>query len=44
MREFDLNGVIVCNDDAWIYDWFEMEYTSPAKVKNFLAEANGEDV
>lgn len=44
MKEFDLNGVIVSNDDAWIYDWFEMDYTSPAKVKSFLSDAAGDDV
>lgn len=44
MREFDLNGVIVNNDDAWVYDWFELDYTSPAKLKGFLAAADGDDV
>lgn len=44
MKEFDLNGVIVSNDDAWIYDWFDMDYTSPAKVKSFLSDAAGDDV
>ena len=44
MREFDVNGVIVSNDDAWIYDWYDMENTCPKKIKNFLEEANGEPV
>ena len=44
MKEFDLNGVIVPNDDAWVYDLFEMDYVSPAKVKTFLSDAEGEDV
>lgn len=44
MKEFDLNGVIVSNDDAWAYDWFGLDYTSPAKLKSFLAEADGDDV
>ena len=39
-----MNGAIVSNDDAWIYDWFEMDYISPAKVKSFLTEAAGDDV
>lgn len=42
--EFDINGVIINNDDAWIYDWYEMEYTSPQKVKDFLASAEGAEV
>lgn len=44
MKEFDLNGVIVPNDEAYIYDWFEMDNVSPAKVRSFLDEAAGEDV
>lgn len=44
MREFDINGVIVSNDDAWIYDWYEIENCSPKKLKDFLNESGGEDV
>lgn len=44
MREFDINGVIVSNDDAWIYDWYEVENTSPKKLKDFLSESEGGDV
>ncbi len=44
MKEFDINGVIVATDDAWIYDWYELENTSPKKLKNFLDDAAGEDV
>lgn len=44
MKTFDIEGVIVSNDDVWIYDWYDMTNTSPQKVKNFLDEANGEDV
>ncbi len=44
MKEMDLNGVIVTNDDAWVYDYFLMDYTSPAKVRNFLDEAAGDAV
>lgn len=44
MKEFNMNGVIVPNDDAWIYDYFLMDYTSPAKVRNFLDEAAGDAV
>lgn len=44
MREFDLNGIIVCNDDAWIYDWFGYENVCPSMIRSFLDEADGEDV
>lgn len=40
----DIKGPIISNDDAWIYDWFEMDATSPGKVADQLANANGEDV
>ena len=44
MNTFDIDGVIVSNDDAWIYDRYDINNISPQKVKNFLDEANGEDV
>lgn len=44
MKEMDLNGVIVTNDDAWIYDWLEMDNISPGKVRGFLDGAAGDDV
>lgn len=44
MREYDINGVIVANDDAWIYDWCDMEYTAPKDLKQFLEIADGEAV
>lgn len=44
MREFNLNGTIVSNDEAWIYDWLEMDHACPAYVSQFLEDANGEDV
>lgn len=40
----EIKGPIVSNDDMWIYEWFEMDATSPRKVADALAEANGEDV
>ena len=42
--KIDIKGVIVTNDDAWIYDWFGETYTSPKNVSAALEEANGEDV
>ena len=40
----DVKGVIVPNDDAWIYDWCEIENTSPQKVLAALEEADGTEV
>jgi len=34
-----VNGPIVSNDDAWIYELFEMEYTSPESVAKQLEES-----
>lgn len=42
--KIEINGPIVSNDDAWIYEWFEMEATWPRKVIQELDKANGEDV
>ncbi|HZG82051.1 MAG TPA: head maturation protease, ClpP-related, partial [Brevibacillus sp.] len=42
MPKIEIKGVIVSNDDAWIYDWFEMEHTSPRSVADEIAGASGE--
>ncbi|UII58113.1 Clp protease ClpP (plasmid) [Cytobacillus spongiae] len=42
--KIEINGPIVSNDDAWIYEWFEMEATWPRKVIQELDKANGENV
>lgn len=39
-----VNGAIVSNDDKWIYDLFEMEYTSPSCIDKAIEEANGNDI
>lgn len=44
MKKIDINGAIVANDDAWIYEWLEWEYTSPKNIKQKLEEANGEEI
>lgn len=38
----DIKGVIVPNDDAWIYDRLEMDNTCPKKVNKLIADANGD--
>ena len=40
----DIRGYIVSNDDQWIYDWLELESTSPAQVMRAMEEANGDDL
>ncbi|WP_299090355.1 head maturation protease, ClpP-related [uncultured Metabacillus sp.] len=42
--KIEIKGPIISNDDAWIYEWFEMDATSPRKVTQELDKANGEDV
>ena len=45
MKTITINGEIIPNDFAWLYDWYEMEYTCPANVKDILnALEDGEDV
>ena len=44
MRSIDIRGVIVSDDDQWIYDWFGMTATCPRMVRDVLREANGEEV
>lgn len=39
-----IKGVIIGNDDQWIYDLFEIEATSPKKVSDLILAANGEDL
>lgn len=42
--KIDIKGVIVPNDDAWIYDWCEIENTPPKKVLDVLEKADGNAV
>ena len=44
MKQIDIRGVIVPDDDLWIYEFFEIAATSPQLVRAALAEANGDDV
>lgn len=36
--KIEVKGPIISNDEAWVYDWFEMDYTCPRDVKNKLIE------
>lgn len=39
-----VKGVVIPNDDKWIYDWFEVDAVSPRDVDDQLEAANGEDL
>lgn len=36
MAKINIKGPIISNQQQWIYDWFGIEATSPAKVSNVL--------
>lgn len=44
MKEINVVGTIVDNDDKWIYEWCDIQATAPKDVDKALEEANGEDV
>jgi len=39
-----IKGVVVSNDDKWIYDWFGMDAISPKDILNEIEAADGEDL
>lgn len=40
----DIKGVIIGNDEKWIYDYFDMESTCPKDVVSSIEKANGQSV
>lgn len=43
--KISVKGPIIDSDDQWIYDWFEVEATSPKKVIDLISQAkNNEDL
>ena len=42
--ELRIEGDIVSDDDAWLYEWFGMPATSPNAFKSALAEHEGKDI
>lgn len=43
--KIDIKGPIIENDDQWIYDYFEVEATSPKKVSDLINQTeNNEDI
>lgn len=41
MKVLKISGAIVPKDDAWFYDWLEMDYTTTTNVEEFLADMQG---
>ncbi|QKE75735.1 Clp protease ClpP [Arthrobacter citreus] len=44
MAKISVKGPIISNNDQWIYDWLDMDATSPKKVSEQIEKANGEDL
>lgn len=40
----DINGTIVQNDDAWVYEWLGLAHTCPKQVNERIEMANGEQL
>lgn len=41
IKKIEIKGTIVSNDEAWIYDLFEIEHTSPKKIDDMISEIDG---
>ena len=45
MGMVEVTGEIIPNDYAWIYDWFEIDYTTPNKIKDAISKLDdGEEL
>lgn len=44
MKKVNVKGPIISNSDAWIYEYFGIESTSPNSVSKVLDGANGEEI
>lgn len=44
MVQIEIRGVIVPDDELWIYEWFDMTATSPQSVRDALKTAAGDEV
>jgi ATP-dependent protease ClpP protease subunit len=42
MPKISIKGVIVSNDEKWIYEWYEMDSVCPKDVQDIIDAANGE--
>lgn len=41
--KISVKGPIIDSDDQWIYDYFEVEATSPQKINNLINQANNNE-
>lgn len=44
MVRIEIRGVIVSDDDLWVYEWYDIAATSPQTVRDALKTAAGDDV
>lgn len=44
MKKVNIKGPIIESEDQWIYDWLEIEATSPKSVYREIEAANGEEI
>ena len=44
MNVIEIKGPIISNDDAWIYEWLEIEHTCPKSINRQLKNFNGQEV
>lgn len=42
--KINIKGTIISDDDQWVYDWYEMNATSPKKIVKMLDNAKGKDI
>ncbi|MTI49696.1 MAG: Clp protease ClpP [Firmicutes bacterium] len=42
--KISIRGPIIPSNQQWIYDWLDMEATSPKKVLDLIEKANGENI
>ena len=43
-KKINVKGDIIQNSDKWIYDWLDIEATSPQDINEALVDANGQDI
>ena len=44
MADIHIKGTIISNTEQWIYEYFDMEFTSPKVVDTAIQNAKGEDL
>lgn len=42
--KIDVKGAIISNEDAWVYDYFGLNYCCPKKICEAVEKANGEEL